>query len=445
VSARRNVLRDLLREAGRRWRVAELEGRLASGRSHTPGGVRTEAAGTARSRIAGALERVQRAPPATIVVPIHNAPDEVKACIDSLFRHTPDAHRIFLMEDASHDPRVEEVLAKCANRANLEIHRSNRNLGFTRTVNRAIDLADRSDVLLLNSDTEVTPRWMENLRLAAYSGDRVATATPLSNNAGAFSAPEPEKENKLPHWLGRDDFSRLVTRSSSRTYPHVPTGNGFCMYIRRDAIDRIGSFDANAFPVGYGEENDFCMRALHDGWGHVVDDATIIYHVRSASFGDARGELLKRGRAVLDARYPDYTGRVRAFARDPALRAVRERIATVLADCVASRKPVSPRLLLAWTDWDSRAQAHAAGWEPLLLRRAESSLELLAISGAGAEVLERIAWPPKSGDESAGRATVLATWLALYAVENVYFFGAKAESEALCAACGRLNIPLTST
>ena len=40
----------------------------------------------------------------------------------------------------------------------------------------------------------------------------------------------------------------------------VPTTVGFCLYVRRAALDQIGGFDAEAFGRGYGEENDFCMR-----------------------------------------------------------------------------------------------------------------------------------------------------------------------------------------
>src|SRR3712207_8814600 len=52
----------------------------------------------------------------------------------------------------------------------------------------------------------------------------------------------------------------------------ISTGNGFCMYIRRDCLDAVGMLDEEAFPRGYGEENDFCMRATRDGWINLVED-----------------------------------------------------------------------------------------------------------------------------------------------------------------------------
>ena len=276
-----------------------------------------------------------------IVIPIYNAPAEVDACIASVLRHTPQGCRVILIDDASDDPAVESVLAKHHDQPGIELHRNGKNLGYTRTVNRGIELAGQSDVILLNSDTKVTPGWVRNLHRAVYSDARIATATPFSNNAGAFSAPLYGKNNPLPDWLSLDDYARLVTQSAERSYPDVPTGSGFCLYIRRECLDQVGSFDAEAFPRGYGEENDFCMRALKQGWRHVIDDATLIYHARGASFGDAKTELLRQGRAVVDERYPDYKQLIRVFEVGVGLNGARQRIATALTRSKARLHPES--------------------------------------------------------------------------------------------------------
>lgn len=42
----------------------------------------------------------------------------------------------------------------------------------------------------------------------------------------------------------------------------MPTGVGFCMGINWDVWKNIGSFDEDRFGKGYGEENDWCMRAI---------------------------------------------------------------------------------------------------------------------------------------------------------------------------------------
>lgn len=71
------------------------------------------------------------------------------------------------------------------------------NLGFVGTVNKGMEYSD-SDVILLNSDTEVSDFWLEEMEKCAYSQDDVATVTALSNNATLVSVPNGLQPNKLP-------------------------------------------------------------------------------------------------------------------------------------------------------------------------------------------------------------------------------------------------------
>ncbi|MEI9927193.1 MAG: glycosyltransferase [Sphingomonas sp.] len=228
------------------------------------------------------------APAIAVIVPIYNAADDLAECLAALARNTTRPARLLLIDDASGNSAIDALLAEWRGQPNVEVHVNEHNLGFTGAVNRGMALAGRDDVVLLNSDTMVSPGWLEGLRAAAYSGADVATATPVSNNAGAFSVPEIGVANRLPTWFDVDDQARLVRQASLSLWPTLPTGNGFCLYIRRDCLDAIGPFDEAAFPRGYGEENDFCMRAWRAGMVHVVDDRSFVFHRRGASFGGER-------------------------------------------------------------------------------------------------------------------------------------------------------------
>jgi GT2 family glycosyltransferase len=402
--------------------------------------------------VLAAFRRMERQPhPPAVLVPIHNAPVPLAGCLDSLVRHTGPAGRIILIDDASTDPAVGEVLAGYAEHASIEIHRNKRNLGFTRTVNRGLELAGRCDVVLLNSDTEVTPRWLDSLRLAAYSDDRIGTATPFSNNAGAFSAPEPDQANPLPSWLQLEDYARLVARSAARSYPRVPTGSGFCMYLRRDCLDQVGTLDAEAFPRGYGEENDFCMRATRLGWSHVIDDATLIYHVRSASFGNEKLELIRKGRAILDQRYPDYSALVRDFARDRRVHRARQRIAAVLAEGPDRVEPVAPRFLTYSEGMAAPGQDPPHGGERLSLRLEAGRVTLAATTRGGAITLESATFSAEGGSDAPPPAhleAMLANWLVSHAVEALRFPAGRPSAAWFCGfvpGCGsRLRQRCTS-
>ncbi|PYQ60072.1 MAG: hypothetical protein DMF53_17685, partial [Acidobacteria bacterium] len=118
--------------------------------------------------------------------------------------------------------------------------------GFVGSVNRGMAVSDR-DVILLNSDTEVTAGWLEKLQEAAYSDPAVATVTPFSNNATIASLPRFAEVNALPSGWSADRFAALVERVSARERPRLPTGVGVCLYIKRKALDRLGLFDEARF------------------------------------------------------------------------------------------------------------------------------------------------------------------------------------------------------
>jgi GT2 family glycosyltransferase/glycosyltransferase involved in cell wall biosynthesis len=283
--------------------------------------------------------------PTVIIIPIFNAVKDLERCIKSVLMHTHKSYRLILINDSSTDPAVNDLLFRYKLVKNIEIYRNDRNLGFTSTVNKGLLMSDKSDVVLLNSDTIVTPNWLVNLRLAAYSGRRVGTATAFSNNAGAFSVPAPGKENFIPLGYTLSQWARAINQAIPKTYPETPTGHGFCMYIRRDCLSDVGLLDSESFPRGYGEENDFSMRAIRRNWKHVIARSTYIYHVKSASFGDEKTKLLADGRSIIDQKYPEYTKMVRAFMQRADMVETRNEV-QALHDLVISELPlVKPRIL----------------------------------------------------------------------------------------------------
>jgi len=269
-------------------------------------------------------------PQVAIIVPIHNAGAELRRCVDALSRNTTLPAELVLVDDASTDPQVIAVLEGLRDWPAVRVLRNTTNLGFTASVNRGLR-ATTADVVVLNSDTEVGPRWLERLRAAAYSTPQTGTATASSDNAGAFSLPAIGAANPLPAHLDADAAARAVAQATAGERAPTPTANGFCMYLRRAMLDDAGPFDEAAFPRGYGEENDLCLRATRRGWTHVVDTGTYVHHVREASFGAEKPALGKAGRAILDARFPEYTAAVRSFVADPAMARARERAAVALA------------------------------------------------------------------------------------------------------------------
>src|SRR5690606_30504412 len=168
----------------------------------------------------------------SVVVTVHDATEHVERCLDSVLRHTRfgDGDSLLVIDDASSEPGIAELLARLQGRAGVRVVRNERNLGYTRSANLGCRLAGTDDVLLLNSDTVVGPHWLRNLKIAATRRPRIGTATAVSGNAGAFSVPW-EQGNEPPDGLSGEAWARAVADAGASEF-EVPTGNGFCMYIR---------------------------------------------------------------------------------------------------------------------------------------------------------------------------------------------------------------------
>ncbi|QSX79647.1 glycoside hydrolase family 99-like domain-containing protein [Agrilutibacter solisilvae] len=291
------------------------------------------AAAAAAPTDAASTATVARARNTTIVVPVYNACDEVRACLDSLVRNTDlSRNRVIVINDGSTDPRVAQMLEEFNGKPGITLRPNPGNLGYTRTVNIGLREAGDDDVVLLNSDTVVTPQWLEGLRSTAYADAHAGTVTAMSDNAGAFSFPVMGKANPKPAQVSHDDYAATIVQKAAACEPvEVPTGSGFCMFIRRDLVAQIGEFDEQAFPRGYGEENDFCMRAMKAGWRNLITPRSFVFHVRSASFGDEKAKLVQAGVDVVTRRYPEYSRLTREAFASPQIRALHNAVASAVA------------------------------------------------------------------------------------------------------------------
>jgi GT2 family glycosyltransferase/glycosyltransferase involved in cell wall biosynthesis len=256
-----------------------------------------------------------------VVVPVYAGLRDTLRCILSLLESRPQApFEIVVVNDASPDLLLSSCLRLIAERGLITLLRNDTNQGFVRTANRGIARSPGRDVVLLNSDTEVYGDWLDRLRRAAHSAPDVGTVTPLSNNATICSYPRFIEENTLPPGLAPPELDALCARLNPGELVDVPTGVGFCMYLRRDCVSRVGLLDAETFGRGYGEENDFSLRARAAGWRSVLTTDTFVYHKGGVSFGTEKVPAVERAVAVLNQKHPDYPALVAGHvAGDPAL------------------------------------------------------------------------------------------------------------------------------
>ena len=268
---------------------------------------------------------------ADVVVPVYNAPDDIRACVARVLAHLRPDVRLVLIDDASPDPAIAVYFAELERLCHPQVLllRNEVNLGFTGTANRGMRLS-RADVVLLNSDTIVTRGWLDALLHCAATDATIGTITPFSNNAEICSYPRFCEDN--PWRTGRDPDAdaAAIAAAAVPTYPDIPTGVGFCLFLRRAMLDAVGIFDP-VFGAGYGEENDLCLRAARAGWRNVLADNTFVVHTGGRSFVGQKSELGPRNMALLLERHPHYLDMVHAYIAADPLRPLREAAASRLA------------------------------------------------------------------------------------------------------------------
>ncbi len=247
-----------------------------------------------------------------IVIPVHNALEDVKLCLEALERETGRPHRLILVDDESAPPTSAYLRGFAAGRQRVVLIENPRNLGYTRSANNGLRASDAEWVVLINSDTVVSAGWLEGMLECAASDPQTALVGPVSNAATWQTVPELRDEqggwlvNRLPPGMSVDEFASLVREASSRRFPEVPLLNGFCTLMRRDVVSAIGFLDEETFPIGYGEENDLCIRVRKAGYRMRVADHVYVYHRKSASFGEARRmSLAGLGLKACVAKHPD--------------------------------------------------------------------------------------------------------------------------------------------
>ncbi|MDO9106911.1 MAG: glycosyltransferase [Methylovulum sp.] len=254
-----------------------------------------------------------------IIVPVYKGRFETLRCLYSVLAASYQiSFELIVINDASPDEELTVELQRLADHNLFTLLSNSENRGFVHTVNRGIQLHKQRHVVLLNSDTEVYDGWLDRLSHAAHRNVLTGTVTPLSNNATICSYPQFLHDNPYPLELSYADLDSITASVNAHVEVEAPTGVGFCMYIKRPCLQAVGLFDAKAFGKGYGEENDFCQKAIQKGWRNIIAADVFVRHLGAASFQGEKAKRVQAALKVIDKRYPRYSKEIDDFIeRDP--------------------------------------------------------------------------------------------------------------------------------
>lgn len=260
---------------------------------------------------------LQPVKPVDIIVPVYGSFHDARAAIESvLSSENLTDFRLVVIDDA-YPERLADFIGDLIDHPKVLFHRNAANLGFSATVNYGMAMHPDRDIVLLNSDAVVYGDWLDRLCKVLSDDAAVATITPMSNAATILSYPLECVDYDKPlesSWRDIDDICAGIDADPVV----IPTAIGFCMMIRRACLEQIGPFDAARFGRGYGEENDFCMRALARGWKNVAACNVFAWHRGASSFKGDRETLSSRAQELLAELHPHYAKLVGDFRRrDP--------------------------------------------------------------------------------------------------------------------------------
>lgn len=219
-----------------------------------------------------------------VVIPVYNAPELTRRCIDSVVTHlSPSIRTIHIQNDASGE-ETRAMLDRLPY-PQVAVFHAPVNQGFGKSVNDAVSRSDAELVLVLNSDLEINSNFLPLLCAALAADPRLAVISP--------------SETAMP----QEKINRYRRQPGGYLTTYRFRGYGFL--IRRAVFQTLGGFDPQ-FGRGYYEDTDLGRRLDQQGWRMGLHPEAMVQHKTGASFGRGKAyrELVERNRNLYFSRYP---------------------------------------------------------------------------------------------------------------------------------------------
>lgn len=202
--------------------------------------------------------------------------------LPSVVRYSPEEMAEVVVAD---NGSTDDSLALLAEKfPSVRVVRFDRNYGFAEGYNRALQQIDTPYAVLLNSDVEVTPGWLEAPLRRLDASPEVAAVQPkllaerardqfeYAGAAGGFM-----DKYGYPFCRGRI-FQEIETdRGQYDAEADILWATGACLFVRTEVYRAVGGLDAKFF--AHQEEIDMCWRMRARGYRLVCTPESVVYHV----------------------------------------------------------------------------------------------------------------------------------------------------------------------
>lgn len=237
-----------------------------------------------------ACEPDAQRPAASIVIVTYNSVATLSACIESVARSLLPCDEVVLVDNASRDETMAQIEQLIHGFSAFQVIRNETNAGFSAATNQGI-LATRNPlVVLLNPDTVVPKFWLNGL--SRHLGNNVVAVGPVSNYVAGLQKMELYQKEPLPSQITIDDAAGLFLKWNDGKGVETRLLIGFCMMIRRDALEKIGYLDNELF-LG-NDDLDVSWRLRLQGYQLMVATDVFVFHAGQVSFSSEPSETTKR-------------------------------------------------------------------------------------------------------------------------------------------------------
>ena len=242
--------------------------------------------------------------PVDIVIPSFRDAERVRTLVRSISKTVGEGMtRVIVADDASGE---EHLAALRAHRGIEIVTAAEGNVGFAANTNRGLRASDpERDVVVLNSDVEALPRWLECLQYAAYRyEDGGIVGAQLQYPDGRIQFGGTVRNRDQPEWFDhRYRFKPRGWGPADQTSPAIAV-TGACMYVRREVIERIGLLDER-YAMAY-EDVDWCLRAWQAGFRVLYFPSAQLIHHESVTRGTDVGERERESQRLFWERWSSF-------------------------------------------------------------------------------------------------------------------------------------------
>lgn len=221
-----------------------------------------------------------------IVILNWNGKELMERFLPSVITHSPESiAEVVVADNGSTDGSIEMLQAKFPQ---VRLIKFEQNYGFAGGYNRALEKIEAKYTVLLNSDVEVTPGWLDKPLELLESDDTVAGLQPkilaerkrtqfeYAGAAGGFM-------DKYGYPFCRGRLLHIVEEDKGQydTQTDLLWATGACLFIRTDLYKEVGGLDEGFF--AHQEEIDLCWRIRARGYRLVCCPKSVVYHVGGAT------------------------------------------------------------------------------------------------------------------------------------------------------------------